>query len=780
MPIHHALTALLTPLLLAGVGHEQQALRFESSGQAVGASASWGVVLGDVDGDGDVDAMVYNVGTSPTDPILTFANDGSGQFSLVDSFGGYTEEDGMALVDLDADGDLDLFLTGLGRATVFENDGSGAFTQTQQFFVNGGPEPTSTVSTGDLDGDGDPDMWVTMWSQSRVVTNNGSGTFTVNPNLVPSTLGVVTLLGDLDGDGTLDAFVVGEGPDSVWLNNGSGSFTRTPQNIGSGRGVSGELGDLDGDGDLDVVVVDLGSTSVWKNDGNGLFVDTGVRLDGDFVTVDVALGDLDLDGDLDVFMTNYGSTDSTGSFVQDPDLVWLNDGTGGLERTGQLLGDGFGAAVALDDLTGNGRLDAFVANLGTSTTEDPDAVWINYDFVVVNATRDLYYADVEDAITEAGDLDTLHLYEGAFEATGVIDGRARPLRYEAVDPIVFGKDLLFLPGDGSSFLDHQDNGHGYRIEGRVVAPADGTLIIGKLDVGHDTSVPSGDAGELLQNDAALYLYSTMTTSSGITYLRGDLSADTVSTGTDGINYVARDTDVYGDYVNAGSTIIQRGTLYIYGDLADTGSMSGDVVDTARLARGLGPQPGDGMSIGGDYTIGREASLVMPASLWRLRVGGDLDIAIDDPANFEMSEASIVLTGQSPDPTQTLEAMGDRFPIGTLRIATGATVRLLDDRVNDPGHDPGDGPEAVHVGALVVEAGASLVTDGVRVVADSATILGSVDDPGNVVVVVPCPADVNDDGRVDGGDLAAVLAAWGRDVPEVELSGDDLIDGQDLA
>ena len=44
----------------------------------------------------------------------------------------------------------------------------------------------------------------------------------------------------------------------------------------------------------------------------------------------------------------------------------------------------------------------------------------------------------------------------------------------------------------------------------------------------------------------------------------------------------------------------------------------------------------------------------------------------------------------------------------------------------------------------------------------------------------CPADVNDDGRVDGGDLAAVLAAWGRDVPEVELSGDDLIDGQDLA
>ncbi|MEC9157291.1 MAG: hypothetical protein VYB77_04090, partial [Planctomycetota bacterium] len=33
--------------------------------------------------------------------------------------------------------------------------------------------------------------------------------------------------------------------------------------------------------------------------------------------------------------------------------------------------------------------------------------------------------------------------------------------------------------------------------------------------------------------------------------------------------------------------------------------------------------------------------------------------------------------------------------------------------------------------------------------------------------------------VDGADLAAVLAAWGFDVPEVEQSGDNLIDGQDL-
>jgi len=168
--------------------------------------------------------------------------------------------------------------------------------------------------------------------------------------------------------------------------------------------------------------------------------------------------------------------------------------------------------------------------------------------------------------------------------------------------------------------------------------------------------------------------------------------------------------------------------------------------------------------------------VMPASLWRLRVGGDLDIAIDDPANFEMSEASIVMTGQSPDPAQTLEVMGEPYPIGTLRIVPGADVRLVDDRVNDPDGET----EEVHVDALVIEAGASLVTDGRRVLAGTATILGSVDDPSNIVVVAPCPADLTGDGRVDGSDLAALLAAWGRDVPEVELSGDNIIDGQDLA
>ena len=45
---------------------------------------------------------------------------------------------------------------------------------------------------------------------------------------------------------------------------------------------------------------------------------------------------------------------------------------------------------------------------------------------------------------------------------------------------------------------------------------------------------------------------------------------------------------------------------------------------------------------------------------------------------------------------------------------------------------------------------------------------------------PCPGDLNGDDVVDGQDLAAVLAAWGQDVPDLDQNADGTIDGQDLA
>ena len=60
------------------------------------------------------------------------------------------------------------------------------------------------------------------------------------------------------------------------------------------------------------------------------------------------------------------------------------------------------------------------------------------------------------------------------------------------------------------------------------------------------------------------------------------------------------------------------------------------------------------------------------------------------------------------------------------------------------------------------------------------ILASCAGADDCTPVSPCDADVTGDGVVDGRDLAAILAAWGQDVPELDLVGNGTVDGQDLA
>src|SRR5882672_3701689 len=95
-----------------------------------------GVAAGDYDGDGDIDLFVVrgNVG-----PNLLYRNDGGNHFTDVAAAagvaranpagGGYLQS-GPVFVDLDGDGDLDLFVGGLegDPSVVFRNNGNGTFT----------------------------------------------------------------------------------------------------------------------------------------------------------------------------------------------------------------------------------------------------------------------------------------------------------------------------------------------------------------------------------------------------------------------------------------------------------------------------------------------------------------------------------------------------------------------------------------------------------------------------------------------------------------------------
>ena len=346
---------------------------FLDSGQNLGATRSIDVDLGDLDGDGDLDAFVANFDWTTNPPNKVWLNQGGAQGGtpgvFVDSGQnlGSSKSYGVRLGDLDGDGDLDAFVANcFGQANkVWLNDGSGAFSDSGQ---NLGDRDSVGVALADLDGDLDLDVYVVNEHNQpdQVYLNDGHGIFSdTGQNLGNSASNRVELR-DLDGDDDLDAFVAcrDNQPNKVWLNDGTGTFADSGQALGSSWSYGVDMGDFDGDGDQDAFVGNWQgqANKVWLNDGTGIFFDSGQDL-GNHQSVGIDMGDVDSDGDLDAFVNNYNQGNQ----------VYLNDGVGTFSDSGQSLGSSMSYDVRLGDLDGDGDLDAFVANFSSQA----DKVWLN-------------------------------------------------------------------------------------------------------------------------------------------------------------------------------------------------------------------------------------------------------------------------------------------------------------------------------------------------------------------------------------------------------------------
>ena len=292
------------------------------------ADRSTGVALGDLDGDGNLDAFVAN---SPLQENRVYLNkNGDGNFTDANARDAAPSDvhqsTGVALGDLDGDGNLDAFVvngedTGQINRVYLNKNGDGNFTDANaRDAVPSDVHRSTGVALGDLDGDGNLDAFVVNNGQNRVYLNKaGDGDFKdINARTPVSTDAhgsTAIALGDLDGDGNLDAFVVNFNEvNRVYLNkNGDGDFkdinahTAAPSDAHPSTGVA--LGDLDGDGNLDAFVVNSTQVNrVYLNDGAGNFTDANAY---DAAPSDtnlsrgVALGDLDGDGNLDAFVVNF-------------------------------------------------------------------------------------------------------------------------------------------------------------------------------------------------------------------------------------------------------------------------------------------------------------------------------------------------------------------------------------------------------------------------------------------------------------------------------------------
>jgi hypothetical protein len=133
---------------------------------------------------------------------------------------------GSAWGDMDGDGDMDLYVTNVGADVLYRNDG-GVFTDVTESSGLGDGGSGSGCSFVDYDNDGDQDLLVVTGARLFLYLNDGVGSFVEVSGLVGLSggLGVGAACGDYDGDGDLDVYVSrsNDADDLLFANEGGGN-----------------------------------------------------------------------------------------------------------------------------------------------------------------------------------------------------------------------------------------------------------------------------------------------------------------------------------------------------------------------------------------------------------------------------------------------------------------------------------------------------------------------------------------------------------------------------
>ncbi|MCP4660400.1 MAG: tetratricopeptide repeat protein [bacterium] len=348
----------------------------------MGPGAAWG----DFDNDGDEDLFLVSAGgglhlpAAERAPSELYENRGDGTFQKVADFPD-TRILGMAAAwgDYNADGRLDLIVTGYNGLLLFRND-DGELVRDESFPDREGY--WAGAAWGDYDNDRDLDLYVNGYVRYVEDTEGGRGGSRQYGATVPYTLNPSSFE---------------PAPNLLFRNDGDGTFTEVAEALGvdnpKGRSLAVLWHDFDDDGWLDLYVGNDVSDNVFYRNRGGTFEEAALASwVADYRgAMGLAAGDWNRDGDDDLFITHWIAQENAlyDSVLSDlPGLTAAlsgseaaapsGPGSVGLRFTDQaaLVGLGqialrfIGWGTEFADFDGDGWLDLVVANGSTFETEE--------------------------------------------------------------------------------------------------------------------------------------------------------------------------------------------------------------------------------------------------------------------------------------------------------------------------------------------------------------------------------------------------------------------------
>ncbi|PYT09962.1 MAG: hypothetical protein DMF49_00580 [Acidobacteria bacterium] len=364
-----------------------------------------GVALFDYDNDGDLDILQIRMPPpgqphAPSSKRL-FQQQPDGTFLDVTERSGIRDTgygQGVAIGDIDNDGDLDVYFANLGPDAFYINNGDGTFTEATRAAGFSGDLWSNTAAFCDYDRDGYLDLFVVHYLQydpnhpcfnyagkreycgpqnfrgvpDTLYRNNGNGTFTdvtakagiTYPRDGEKAKGMGVICADLTGDGWPDIYVTNDSePNLLWVNQRDGTFRE--EGILRGLAVNRNgvpessmglaVGDVNGDGYLDIFMTHLWEQNnrLCRGGPGGLFNDSTLEsgmVNDDLLFTGFGCGffDYDNDGDLDIAVVNGAvkrrpvlDGAAMGAFwnqYAEPNFLFENDGAGIFHNAGARAG----------------------------------------------------------------------------------------------------------------------------------------------------------------------------------------------------------------------------------------------------------------------------------------------------------------------------------------------------------------------------------------------------------------------------------------------------------